>query len=917
MKRYITTAIIMAFLLVSAAARAQGVITTVVGCLSCPGSTAEGVPATTATLSWLTNVFVDTAENIYLTEGRGYKVRWVNAATQRIYTLAGNGTFGFSGDGGPATAAQLSGPEDVSVDRAGNLYIADFGSDRIRFVNRATGIISTYAGGGTSTAEGAAATATAIAYPRTVFVDAANNCYYGENGKLRKIDAVTRQITTVAGTGVVGDDGDGGPATNAKVSYVRSIVQGRDGNIYFTSGRGVIRKVDITTNIISTIAGGGGCELEGVPGVVDSLGATGALAIDSANNFIAGSFKMKVVLDSNKYVYSIAGDGTTTADGAGAFDTRMYINSMAINATNTSVYFVDISLRTGLLRKLTYVPLTFLPPPPTDSFSVNIAPQCSGPRITFTTDRYRSGMTVKTWFGDGQTSVQPVVGLIGCSAYGSAIINHIYAYSGTYTLKQVLYVGTTVIDSTIFTYNHIRCNDFKVNFYIDGNGNCQKDGGDVNLLLNAQITVDSAGIPVDTINAISGFYYRAYGAPGTIYTYRLYYLPPGYVSACPSTGVIYDTIRALSYNLKQVDFGLTCSTVPGFDLSVTSGPTFIAPNWQEGSIFVNNATCNPMDVDVLLTYSPKYTFTGRVTVPPATSFSGNTITWHLTGVAANLSKPIRLYYNLQYNPTSGPLTIGDTVHTEVTISPSIGDMNIANNDYIRIDTVRLPHDPNYVDVSPAGCLHPVPSPIQMQYTVHFENTGNDTAHNIYVMDTLSNNLDLSTLEILSASAEMNVTTSKNVGGHHILKFDFPGINLPDSSHHGLADGSVIYRIKTKASLPRGAALTNRAGIYFDYNDVVMTNTALNDIGCNLSAPNLTMAKSVDIYPNPASDMLTIKTVPGAYAAFTISNAMGQHVVLQTITSAINTVDVKAMPAGIYYIILTGEQGRKVEKFVKW
>jgi uncharacterized repeat protein (TIGR01451 family) len=381
--------------------------------------------------------------------------------------------------------------------------------------------------------------------------------------------------------------------------------------------------------------------------------------------------------------------------------------------------------------------------------------------------------------------------------------------------------------------------------------------------------------------------------------------------------VIYDTIRALSYNLKQVDFGLTCSTVPGFDLSVTSGSTFISSNSQDGWIFVNNATCSPMDVDVLLKYSPKFTFTGGLAIPTATSFSGNTITWHLTGVAANLSKPIRLYYNLQYNPTTGPLTIGDTVHTEVTISPSIGDMNIANNDYIRTDTVRLPHDPNYVEVSPAGCLHEVVVPEQMQYTVHFENMGNDTAHNIYVMDTISNNLDLSTLEILAASAEMYVTTSKNVGGHHILKFDFPGIDLPDSSHHGLADGSVIYRIKTKGSLPRGAALTNRAGIYFDYNDVVMTNTARNDIGCNLSAPTVTVVKSVDIYPNPASDALTIKTLPGSYAAFTISNAMGQHIVQQTITSAINTVDVKALPAGLYYITLTGEQGKKVEKFVKW
>lgn len=917
MKRYLTTAIIMAFLLVNAAARAQGVITTVAGCLSCPGSTAEGIPATAAIFSSLSNVFVDTAENLYLTENRGYKVRWVNAATQRIYTLAGNGTFGFSGDGGPATAAQLAGPEDVCVDRASNLYIADLNADRIRYVNRATGIISTYAGGGTSTAEGAAATATAISYPRAVFVDAAGNCYYGETGKLRKIDAVTKLVTTVAGTGSLVDSGDGGPATSAGVGYVRKIVQDRAGNIYITTARGAVRKIDQTTHIITTIAGGGGCELEGVPGIVDSLGSTGALAIDTANNIITGSFKMKVVLDSNKYMYSIAGDGTMTADGAAAFDTRMYIKSLAINASNTSVYYVDVLLRSGVLRKLSYVPLTFLPPPPTDSFTVNITPQCSGPRITFTTDRYRSGMTVKTWFGDGQTSTQTVTGSISCSMYGNATITHTYAYSGIYSLKQVLYSGTTVIDTVLFTYKHIRCNDFKVNLFLGSNLNGLRDINDQKLALNVRVEVDSNGRPVDTICGNAGLVYRSFGNPGTIYAFKILSMPDGYSPSVGSVAIVYDTMAALSFNTKEKYIGLKCNYVPTFDVGVYGAIRTTGVSDQVGNVYVERSTCNTHNAEITLHFSPKYSCYLMSASPMVTSCTGNTIVWNTNLDTMAFVGPKKLYYAVWYNTSTGILTVGDTVHTDVTIVTHPTDGNPINNHYIRIDTVKAGVDPNYIEVSPAGCMHPVASPIQMQYTVHFENTGNDTAHNIYVMDTLSDNLDISTLEILTASAEMYVTTTKNVGGHHILKFDFPGINLPDSSHHGLADGSVIYRIKTKSSLPRGAALTNRAGIYFDYNDVVMTNTALNDIGCNLSAPNIAVAKIVDIYPNPATDILTIKTLPGAYAAFTISNAMGQHVAQQTINGAVNTVDVKTLPAGIYYITLTGEQGRKVEKFVKW
>ena len=914
MKRHITTAIIMAFLFVNAAARAQGVITTVAGCVGCSGSIAEGVPATTARFRVLSDVCVDADENVYLSDSWDSKVRRIDAITQRIYTIAGNGTSGFSGDGGPGTAAQLNFPYGICADAFGNIYIADAG--RIRKVDRITGIITTYAGGGVSTAEGVPATACAISGVYAVCVDAAGNCYYSDVNKIRKVDATTRMVTTIAGDGTYGDSGDGGPATSAQIEgLARSVKIDAAGNIYFTIRRGKIRRVDAVSHIITTVAGAGDCDLEGVPAIVDSLGSTGALAIDRDTNLIAGSYKMKIVLDSNKYMYSIAGDGTITTEGAGAFDTRLYINSLAINAANTNIYFVD--LVTYTLRKLTYVPLTFLPPPPTDSFNVNIAPQCSGPRITVTTNNFRSGMSVKTWFGDGQTSVQPVVGSAGCSVYGSAIINHTYPYSGTYSLKQVLYLGTTVIDTVLFTYKHLRCNDFKLHLFLDSNLNGVRDINDRKLAINVKVEVDSNGRPIDTISGNAGLVYRGYGNPGTIYAFKILSMPDGYSPSVGSVAIVYDTMAALSFKTKEKHIGIKCNYVPTYDVGVYGAIYETGISDQVGHVYVERSTCNPVDVEVTLHFSPKYACMGLISNPAATSCTGNTIVWNRNIDTTGFAGPKIFSYAVWYNRTTGRLTVGDTVHTDVTIVTHPADGNPINNHYIRIDTVRAGVDPNYIEVSPAGCLHAVVAPEQMQYTVHFENTGNDTAHNIYVMDTLSNNLDLSTLEILSASAEMNVTTTKNVGGHHILKFDFPGINLPDSSHHGLADGSVIYRIKTKGSLPRGAALTNRAGIYFDYNDVVMTNTALNDIGCNLSAPNLTIAKSVDIYPNPASDMLTIKTLPGAYAAFTISNAMGQHVVQQTITSAINTVDVKALPAGIYYITLTGEQGKKVEKFVKW
>ena len=119
----------------------------------------------------------------------------------------------------------------------------------------------------------------------------------------------------------------------------------------------------------------------------------------------------------------------------------------------------------------------------------------------------------------------------------------------------------------------------------------------------------------------------------------------------------------------------------------------------------------------------------------------------------------------------------------------------------------------------------------LQYTVHFENMGNDTAQNIYVLDTLSDYLDVKSLKILMSTHYMDVATYKIPGGHNVVKFDFPNIKLLDSSHHGLCDGAVIYTINSKGTIPMGESIKARAGIYFDINEVVMTNTSEKLKGC--------------------------------------------------------------------------------------
>lgn len=286
------------------------------------------------------------------------------------------------------------------------------------------------------------------------------------------------------------------------------------------------------------------------------------------------------------------------------------------------------------------------------------------------------------------------------------------------------------------------------------------------------------------------------------------------------------------------------------------------------------------------------------------------------GYLTSTSAPLTLHWQANYGGT--PLTIGDTVNSYFTVTPTAGDVDTSNNYQFINDTIRAGCDPNEMWVSPAGCIASGVAPTQLKYTINFENTGNDTAHNIYVMDTLPGNVDVSTMGIVMASNEMYITKLKDAAGNNVLKFDFPNINLLDSSHHGKCDGAVIFTINTKAGLPDGATITNRAGIYFDVNAVVMTNSVSNGIGCPVinAVSNIAKTNAIEIRPNPASNILNIDIQSGMFQTYTITNGLGTVVMANLITDPSTPVNIKQLPAGVYYIKLMGDSGVEVREFVK-
>ena len=232
-----------------------GIITTIAG-MGIGGCSGDGGTATAAKLGAPYDVAVDIRGNIYIADEACKSIRKVNASGI-ITTVAGNGIAGYSGDGIPATNASLYNAQNIALDSAGNIYIADLTNHRIRKVDT-FGFITTVAGNGnpTSTGDGGLANVATLAAPYSVALDGLGNIYIGDYNRVRKVGQ-NGIITTIAGQDTSGYGGDNGPATSAKLSYLLGVKADRYGNVYIAdAGNDRVRKVS-PSGIITTIAGNG------------------------------------------------------------------------------------------------------------------------------------------------------------------------------------------------------------------------------------------------------------------------------------------------------------------------------------------------------------------------------------------------------------------------------------------------------------------------------------------------------------------------------------------------------------------------------------------------------------------------------------------------------------------------------------
>ena len=379
----------------------------------------DGGPATAATIGLTGGIAVDIFGNIYIGDANNARIRKVNATTGIISTIAGTGVAGYNGDGIPATSSQLNTAIFITVDTSGNIYIDDAGNYRIRRIDAATGIIKTVAGTGTSGVyggDGGPATDAVMFETQGIILDGFGNLYINDihSRRVRKVDTAGI-ITTVLGTGIAGNRGDGGPATDATVSGMLGICADRFGNIFVTDSSCSLRKIDAITGIVSRVAGlgdhGSPSPYSGDGGAATAarLGSYGAAVGYYGEIYSADYDNDRIeMVDTLGIIHTIAGTGTHGFTGDGGLATAAELNypENVVLDDCGNLYIADkMNVR---IRKVT------MPPSLVISLT-GLLSAAVGDTVTVTASVHNAGLYTITWLNNGvpfATTTTPSVSYI-------------------------------------------------------------------------------------------------------------------------------------------------------------------------------------------------------------------------------------------------------------------------------------------------------------------------------------------------------------------------------------------------------------------------------------------------------------------------------------------------------------------------
>lgn len=468
--------------------------------------------------------------------------------------------------------------------------------------------------------------------------------------------------------------------------------------------------------------------------------------------------------------------------------------------------------------------------------------------------------------------------------------------TGTYSVTVKDNIGCSVSGKVnIAGYNG---NVLRGRVYNDKNNNCVFDAGDQplkNIIVygyNATMT-DSNGV------------YTIYNIPTSNFNLSLGSLPTKWIKYnCPSTGNYSVNFPGTCDTISNKDFALSFpSNVQ--DLRTTLYTGTARPGFEQlNQVCYYNYGTKTMNGTIRVTHDSDQVF--KSAFPVQASYTYPVLEWNFTNLAPGASGCISFTME---TPATKP--IGTKLVTKAEVFPIIGDTAQENNTVIDTRNVQGSYDPNLKEVQPNGNISPIDT--VLKYTIHFQNTGNDTAFNITVRDTLPVYLNPATIKIGASSHFCRTQLFNNV-----LVFTFPNILLVDSMRNEpKSHGWVNFTIHSKPGIPVNTVIDNEADIYFDFNEPITTNTASNKIVV-VGVPVIENSSSdFSIYPNPAADKIYLlyksSTTAQKVLNMEMFNVLGSKVrAQQNIHSGVNEISLDGLGRGIYLLQIRDAESKVVD-----
>lgn len=462
--------------------------------------------------------------------------------------------------------------------------------------------------------------------------------------------------------------------------------------------------------------------------------------------------------------------------------------------------------------------------------------------------------------------------------------------------------------------------------YIDNNNDCSYNTGDGTLqsFYALSVSANYNGSFFDFYNYqnnVDGLYgiqlQTSYLNNGQL-TYSTGMLPFAYPNSC-TPGIYYFDVNS-PFPINNLDFALQCSSnidvaaYVGASGAVRPGiPFYLYPH-------VYNLGCDTVSGVLQLVLDSHVTYNPSLSTFPPSIVNGDTLIWNY-GPLSNLSN--NGFWNsftagLHLTPNT-TLNIGDTLCFSVSTTIPTADINAVNNQYTICYPVVNSYDPNIKEVMPKGVgasgVIP-PSTSELTYTVHFQNTGNAPAINVYIIDTLDVNIIPESIEILGRSHTM----APEWLAPGVVKFNFNNINLADSfSNEPASHGFVTFKVKLQGGLSLGTVIENTAYIYFDFNTPIVTNTTINTIDIITSSHVSVKNDKVSIYPNPAMEKLFIRfnnLNTNGNNKISLCDLTGQKVIEQFVSQNTTRIDLSHLSKGLYFLTYNCEGHISTVKIVK-